>query len=651
MQGLLGCAQQSPIASCLHQNFICHASQIQGGRRASAPGRQTCLIHRTAEHLLSSGRRVGSRRAAKLAATAVLTDSNPAGSERYDYIVIGGGTAGCVLGNRLTADGSKKVLILEAGVPNTSFDVKVPAALTRLFKSNLDWNLYSKRQEQLADRNIYVARGKLLGGSSSTNATLYHRGTAEDYDSWGVPGWGSKDALEWFLACEDNDLGARAGVHGIGGTMHVENPRYQNPLHDVFFQAAKEKGLTFNPDFNDWNTPQTGYGEFQVAQDRGERADMFRQYLKPAMNRSNLTVLTGAKTLKIETEQHSGKPAARAVKFSTKGPAGQIHTAELAEGGEVLLAAGAVHTPQILQLSGIGPKQALQEQGIPVVADVAGVGENLQDHPACLSSFIVNEESGPISVTDEIYGPSGRLRLKAVLNWLVRRRGPLTTTGCDHGAFVNTLGGKQADLQLRFVPASSLNNDGVSAYRDFADLKSSGVKWPTGFTFQIIAVRPESKGKIGLKSDDPWDSPAILPQYLTDKQGRDAATLRNGVKLSREMAGAPAFKQYVKEELWPGTGVQSDDQIDEYIRSSLHSANAVVGSCRMGQSASEGAVVDTELRVYGVRNLRIIDASVLPVIPGGQTGAATVMVAERGSALLTRDQAPAKAREIAAAVA
>jgi choline dehydrogenase-like flavoprotein len=214
-----------------------------------------------------------------------------------------------VLANRLTADGKTKVLVLEAGGDNKSMNVKVPAGLTRLFQSVLDWNLYSNRQQQLDDRNVYMARGKLLGGSSATNATLYHRGTRQDYEQWNMPGWAPQDILPWFVKCENNpDIGVVEGVHGTNGTMHVENPRYHHKLHDVFFQAAKEHGIPYNRDFNNWSTPQEGHGEFQVTQEKGERADMHRQYLKPALGRPNLKVVTRAKTLKLEHEMVNGKP-------------------------------------------------------------------------------------------------------------------------------------------------------------------------------------------------------------------------------------------------------------------------------------------------------------------------------------------------------
>ncbi|KAK9915579.1 hypothetical protein WJX75_001098 [Coccomyxa subellipsoidea] len=506
------------------------------------------------------------RRALQVKAT--LKSENPA-AEKYDYILVGGGTAGCVLANRLTADGTKKVLMLEAGGVNEAKEVRTPIGLLKLFKSALDWNLYSTPQHAANERSIYLARGKLLGGSSATNATLYHRGSAADYDAWGVPGWTSLDAIKWFIQAKNNCRGIEDGVHGTGGLMRVENPRYNNPLHEVFFQAAKQAGIPENDNFNDWRRSQVGYGEFQVTQSR--------------------------------------VAVSRGVTFQLNCQDGNKHSAELAPGGEVVLCAGSIHLPQILQLSGIGPQGQLREKGIPVVVDLPGVGKNMQDHPACLSSFYLKESAGPISLTDELLYKNGKLRRSAILKYLLFGKGPLATTGCDHGAFVCTAGQSKPDLQIRFVPGLALDPDGVGSYVMFG--KNKDYKWPSGITFQLLNVRPKGAGA-------------------------DLSTLRSGIKLARHIAAQPACAAFVASELHPGAPASSDAAIDEFIRDTVHSGNANVGTCSMAAAPGGNAVVDPCLRVFGVRGLRVADASVIPVIPGGQTGAATVMVAERAAQIL-----------------
>lgn len=572
-------------------------------------------------------------------ASNIPVEDNPTAGKTYDYIIVGGGTAGCVLANRLSSDGTTRVLLLEAGEDNTSRNVRIPAAFTRIFRSPLDWNLFSDREKPVDDRQIYLPRGRLLGGSSSTNATLYHRGAAADYDAWNVSGWSSQDVLPWFVSSERNVDQNNAGCHGKDGNLAVENPRYYNYLHDVFYKAAKEQGWKANDDFNNWNQDQEGYGVFQVMQDKGRRADTYRQYLKPALKRPNLQVLTNVTVTKIVME---GTKAV-GVEFAAEGASTmrERHMAQLALDvrSEVILSAGAIHSPRLLQLSGIGDRRHLEEFGIEVVANVPGVGRELQDQPAVLTAVPLKEKYDGTSLSDHIYNPKGGLRKRAILNYFLRRRGPLCTTGCDHGAFIRTPAAVRdlPDLQVRFVPGMALDPDGVSTYVRFARFQEQGKKWPSGVTFQLVACRPASRGKVGLRSDDPFESPHIETGYLNDGEGRDLQTLQHGLRIARELAATEAFSEYLEGELFPSSTVVDEKDIESYIRSTIHSSNAIVGTCRMGEGGpAAGDVVDAECRVHGVEGLRVVDASVMPLIPGGQTGAPTIMLAERAAAELIR---------------
>ena len=309
--------------------------------------------------------------------------------------------------------------------------------------------------------------------------------------------------------------------------------------------------------------------------------------------------------------------------------------ATLAPGGEVVLAAGAVHTPHLLMLSGVGPARALRDAGIDVVVDAPGVGANLQDHPAALAAWSLKASAGPISVTDHLMHADGRLRLRALAAYALARRGPLATTGCDRGAFVVTSGrGGDPDLQIRLAPGLALNPDGISSYVEFGRLAGTGRKWPSGVTMQLLGVRPASRGRVSLASPDPWDAPVVDPGYLSDPAGADAATLRAGVRLARSIAGQGPLAELIDAEVHPGPDADTDDAIDDYVRRTLHSGNAVVGSAAMGVAGDAAAVVTPDLCVKGVKGLRVADASVCPKIPGGQTGAVVFAIAERAATLL-----------------
>jgi len=565
-------------------------------------------------------------------------------AEAYDYIIVGGGTAGCVLANRLTAGGTgKSVLVLEAG--RSDFDtalVKIPAGILRLFRSKYDWNFNTSNEKGTSGRSIYLCRGKLLGGSSCVNVQLYTRGNADDYNVWetefGCKGWSSDEVLPYFRRTEDDRTGLAASDskhHAAGGEWAVDHVRYQNPLSKCFLKACQQMGIALNDDFNNWDRSQEGVGRFLVSQRNGARCSSASALLEPALADPGrrIRILTASPARKVLLEDASAAGGPRAIGVTLRA-GGVEHVARLAPGGEVLLAGGAIQTPQLLMLSGIGPSAHLQEHGIEVVKDLPGVGRNLQDHPAAVVSYECPPEKRGISVTSMVIRVAGVVmpHPKFVLEWAIYGTGPLTTPGCDHGGFFRTAaapqGTKSADLQMRFLAARAITADGMGTFTKFKE----SANLADGFSFQSIAVRPSSRGRVLLASADPDDQPIIEGNYLAEKG--DVATIREGLKLSRKMAQQPVFKEMLGEEVFPGPEIQSDAQLDAYIAASVHTANALVGTCRMGPEDDAQAVCDPEMRVRGVRGLRVVDASLMPKLPGGQSGAAVVMMAERAAEMI-----------------
>lgn len=547
-----------------------------------------------------------------------------ASNKEYDYIVVGGGTAGCVLANRLTREENKRVLVVEAGSADYKDSrVRVPAGVLKLFKNkHFDWDYTGQKEQALKDREIYLCRGKVLGGSSCANVLLYHRGDEEDYKQWSdltqSDEWSPNSVLPYFKKSE-HDYRGPSKYHGIGGEYAVSEVRYQNPLSKTFLLGCKDLGFPSNDDFNNWSRDQAGYGRYQVNELNGERSSAASGFLDPILNRKNLDVIHSTRVNKItfDGEAATGIELEGGKQVSLKSD------------GEVLLTGGAINSPQILMLSGIGPKKHLEEHGIKVVKDLPGVGQNLQDHPAAIISYKCKEGNEGVSVTSKIRIKGTTMtNPKVILQWLLRKSGPLTSTGCDHGGFFRTSPEKSSpDLQMRFISAQSLTADGMGTYTKFRE----SAKLSDGFSVQSIAARARSTGSIELKSSDPTEKPLIRTGYLTDENKQDIKTLREGIKMARKIVGTQPFDQYRGEEVFPGPAVQSDTDIDEYIRESVHTSNAVVGTCKMSHDADEMGVVTPELKVRGVKNLRVIDASVMPQIPGGQTGAPTVMIAEKAA--------------------
>ncbi|KAJ1403317.1 GMC oxidoreductase-domain-containing protein, partial [Ochromonadaceae sp. CCMP2298] len=547
----------------------------------------------------------------------------------YDYIIVGGGTAGCVLANRLTADEGKKVLVLEAGssdYKNTL--VRIPAGIVKLFQTKFDWIFNSAAEANVNNREIYLCRGKLLGGSSSLNVLLYHRGDAKDYDKWAEiaddGSWGPDKVLPYFKKSED-DFRGESAYHGTGGELSVNQVQYQNPLSMTYLNACKEAGFPANDDFNDWSRPQEGYGRYQVTEKDGARCSAASGFLHPVLKRKNLDVVTSAT---VERVSFDGSKAV-GVEVQVGGKSQRI---QLAEGGEVLLTGGSINSPQLLMLSGIGPKAHLEAHGIKTLVDAPGVGKNLQDHPAAVVSYNTVAEHKGISVTSKIRIKGTKItNPRVLLQWKLFGKGPFTSTGCDHGGFFKTKEDLESpDLQMRFLAARALSPDGMGTFSQFR----TSTEQLDGFSFQSIVSRPHSRGSVELKSSDPLAHPVIKTGYFSDETAADIATMREGVKLSRKLAQTDAFRQYIGEEVYPGKDVQSDAQIDEYIRSSVHTSNALVGTCRIGKAGDASAVVGPDLKVIGVTNLRVIDASVMPKIPGGQTSAPTIMIAEKAADLM-----------------
>jgi len=550
----------------------------------------------------------------------------PKDATEFDFILVGGGTAGCVLANRLTAAG-KTVLILEAGRPDYDASaIRIPAGVLRLFQTKYDWHYETQCEKHAADRHVYICRGAVLGGSSCTNVCLYTRGSQSDFDSWGkefgIKGWSGQDVLPYFKKTEDSSRGA-SKYHGSGGEWGTGCVPYQNPLGRLFFQACEELGSPANDDFNNWDKSQLGHGRFDVSQRKGERVDAASSMLEACVGRENLTVCTGVCARRILIKNG----VATGVEYSAG--AGDVRRACVRAGGEVLLTAGAISSPHLLLLSGVGPKDDLKKHGIEVVKDLPGVGKNLQDHPAALVSYECSPEGQGVAVTSKIrlWGTSVPHPLP-VLQWLFTRTGPLTSVGCDHGGFFCSGDKKdtEPDVQVRFLAARALSADGMSTMTKFRETKHL----PDGFSFQVIAARPHSRGQITLQSKDPSQRPLIDMQYCADE--RDRKALRDGLRLSRRLATeTKAFAPYLGTEVYPGDKAQSDEDLDNYVAMTLHSANAVVGTCRMGSCDDQKAVLDDELKVKGLSGIRVCDASAIPRLPGGQSGSSVVMLAERAA--------------------
>ena len=519
------------------------------------------------------------------------------GAETYDYVIVGAGSAGCVLANRLSADDSE-VLLLEAGEPDEKREIGIPAAFSDLFKSGVDWEYDTEPQAELNDRQLYWPRGKTLGGSSSINAMIYARGQPADYDHWaelGNDGWAYEDVLDYFKRAEHNERGP-SEYHGTGGPRNVADPRSPNELSAAFVEAGQAVGLSRNDDFNAGD--QSGVGFYQVTQKDGRRHSGADAYLKPVLDRSNLTAITGARVTRVRFD---GREAV-GVEYRKDGSGG-LETVDART--EVILSAGAINSPQLLMVSGIGPADHLAAHDIPVVRDLPGVGRNLQDHLQVAINCAC-EKPVTLERADSLWN---------VLKYLVLKRGPLTSNVAEAGGFASVSSGpERPDIQLHFGPSYSVNH---------------GFDNPDGHGFWLgaLRLRPDSRGRITLRSADPFEDPAIDPRYLT--AGADLEILLEGLKLVREILRAAPLDDYRGDVVSPESDMRSDSQLIEHIRETAASLYHPVGTCKMG--SDEMAVVDERLAVHGVDRLRVVDASIMPTITSGNTDAPTTMIAEKAA--------------------
>lgn len=537
----------------------------------------------------------------------------------YDTIIVGGGSAGCALAGRLSEDPGHRVALIEAGPPDRSVLIHCPAGLAVVAKYQLNgWGYHTVPQPGLNGRRGYQPRGKVMGGSSSINAMIYARGHARDYDDWaaqGNPGWSFQDVLPYFKRSEHNERGAD-DWHGQGGPLNVMDLRSPNPFLPHFIEAGRQAGYPINDDFN--GPQQEGIGVYQVTHRNGERFSAAKAYVTPHLGRGNLQVFTDSLTSRVLTEVRDGQVRATGVELRGQGGRGVPQQLMLKPGGEVVLSAGAFGSPQLLMLSGIGPADHLREHGIAVVRDLPGVGANLHDHPDVV--MVVNAPR----VTD-LFGLSltgAWNMLKGIGEWRRSRSGMLTTNFAEAGGFIRSAADEPIpDLQLHFVVGKLVDHGRKTVFGH-------------GYSCHVCLLRPRSRGSLRLASADPQVAPLIDPAFLQDPD--DVRRLVQGFKLTRELLSQPALARHGGRESAASAEARSDAQIEQFIRHHADTIYHPVGTCRMGPDA--GAVVDARLRVHGVGGLRVVDASIMPSVVGGNTNAPSMMIAEKAADMIREDR-------------
>ncbi|MFV3329980.1 GMC family oxidoreductase [Pseudomonas sp. NY15437] len=533
---------------------------------------------------------------------------SPSNDSTYDYLIVGAGSAGCVLANRLSADPSVRVCLLEAGGSDASPRVQTPAGTITLYKSKVfSWNFYSAPQKRLNNRSLHCPRGKALGGSSSMNSMIYIRGHASDYDRWeaeGCTGWGWKDVLPYFKKSERNLLGQDPALHGTLGELVVDKPRDPNPLSQLFIQAAAHLGLRRNDDFN--GREFEGVGIYNVTQKDARRLSSYRAFVAP-LQRPNLSVLTDRQVgrLLLDGDRVTGIELRNGERLLAR--------------REVILSAGALGSPQILLASGIGPAAELEAAGIPVRHDLPGVGKNLQDH---LDGLVTVRSPSPLSLGFSL-GSLPQILLSP-FKYLLAKKGWLTTNYVEAGGFARTpLADGLADVQFHFVPG----------YRSH---RGRLFEWGHGYAVHTCVLRPKSIGELRVK---PGGDIEIDYNFLANEE--DGRVLVEGVKLARKILAQPEFDRIRGAEMLPGPQVQTDEQLLEHLRDYAATVFHPVGTCKMGEDPQ--AVVDLRLRVHGLKGLRVVDASIMPTLISGNTNAPCIMLGERAAAMILEERHTATA--------